>query len=529
MKPLFAKIFLILIFSLFSACKGNYYFLKTGQKQRKFSSYERLEKYARKKIEKYRAKGYVFAEFKKLSENQFVIQKGQCFFSDTTIWLDKKIIVKKGEKLNFRKIDENLAAEVNLRANNGYPFAYAAIDTVIFSENRAKISVKFDKGTRVKFNELKIYKPDVIKQSFLERFLNVRRGKLFDNQVVTAIPEKLSTLEYIKILKPYEIDFYDSLADVYVFIDKAKSDVFSGNLGFDNRNGKLALTGELKLDLKNSFKGGEEISFFWQRTQKLSQKLNISLLKPYFLGTRFGYSFETKLYKQDSTFVNADFGAGVNFFFSGKNYFGVSAEKFYGINLIEHFDNQSVVNTNFGFVFRFDNVIFPRNPKRGNLFEAKIFNGSQKVSDSVFALKKFIIGLDFFTPVGNKFVLFSGFDAGGIFCDKLAKNQLFRLGGLTTIRGFNTDLFYASEYFYANLELRYRPSYKNFFFLFTDLACLFEPFDRPNARKNLISAGLGLNLSGKNTALTLVGAVGSINGTFDYRNPKLHIGIRNYF
>src|SRR5690606_2752159 len=75
-------------------------------------------------------------------------------------------------------------------------------------------------------------------------------------------------------------------------------------------------------------------------------------------------------------------------------------------------------------------------------------------------------------PLPKNFVCKLRLLSGNIIGSNLFINDLFRLGGLNTLRGFNENFFFVSDYALANLELRITGGGETYFFVFYDQAVL---------------------------------------------------------
>ena len=56
--------------------------------------------------------------------------------------------------------------------------------------------------------------------------------------------------------------------------------------------------------------------------------------------------------------------------------------------------------------------------------------------------------------------------AGSVMNKNLFTNDLFRLGGLNSLRGFNENFFFVSQYVLGNFEFRIQGSRETYFFGF---------------------------------------------------------------
>ena len=114
-----------------------------------------------------------------------------------------------------------------------------------------------------------------------------------------------------------------------MYLNDRKASSFNGIVGFlpnTDGTGKLLLTGEANLKLKNSLGRGELIDAEWRRLQQATQSLNIKLGWPFLFDTRIGVEAAFGLYKRDTTFLNLQQNLGVQYLMSGTDYLKVFFE-----------------------------------------------------------------------------------------------------------------------------------------------------------------------------------------------------------
>ena len=100
--------------------------------------------------------------------------------------------------------------------------------------------------------------------------------------------------------------------------DKCAGGFFTGKYGlpitvYDQVRTKLLFTGEATINLKNALGNGELIGLDWQQLQQSSPKLNLQYQQPYLFGSPFGITTSFDLYKKDSSWLNINFLAGVQY------------------------------------------------------------------------------------------------------------------------------------------------------------------------------------------------------------------------
>ena len=89
----------------------------------------------------------------------------------------------------------------------------------------------------------------------------------------------------------------------------------------DDETGKIRLTGDIKLNLINSFHNGEKIEFNWRAIQENTQDLKLNVIYPFLVNTPIGLDYNFKLYKKDTTFIEVSNNIGLRYLLKGSNYF----------------------------------------------------------------------------------------------------------------------------------------------------------------------------------------------------------------
>jgi hemolysin activation/secretion protein len=108
--------------------------------------------------------------------------------------------------------------------------------------------------------------------------------------------------------------------------------------------------------------------------------------------------------------------------------------------------------------------------------------------------------------------------------ENLFLNDLFRLGGLKSIRGFNENFFYARSYVYINIEQRLFFDQSSFLMIFVDGGTLENPYfaktiDYP------VSFGAGLNLETGSGIFRFIYGVGKSNlQPLEFSYSRIHFG-----
>ncbi len=108
-----------------------------------------------------------------------------------------------------------------------------------------------------------------------------------------------------------------------LYLDKKRASQFDGILGIapnDDVDGKLLITGDIKLKLLSAFNRGELIDFNWRKLEAKSQDLNFHFNFPFLFNTPFGIDYRLNLYKKDTSYLTLSNNIGVQMMFNGYNH-----------------------------------------------------------------------------------------------------------------------------------------------------------------------------------------------------------------
>jgi hemolysin activation/secretion protein len=333
-----------------------------------------------------------------------------------------------------------------------------------------------------------------LRKSFLYGYLGLKRHKPYNESVMQAIPLRMEELEFANLTQPPGISFSEKEAALYIYANKQKTNQFDGYLGVvpnDEVSGKVLLTGKLTLNLNNALTLGENLRFNWQRIQVLSQNLNIYADFPYLFYSSFGVDGEFMLEKRDTSYINLNISVGIRYYLRQKNYI----RAYYQFNNARLINNATLEYLTFlpadidyhshlyGLEIVFHKLDYLFNPRKGYAFSfgtaigQRVIIKNNNITDSLYKdvnLSSMQIRLsgkmDVYFPIKNRWVWYIALKGGHIQAYQLFENEIFRIGGLKTIRGFDEQSIYASTYGVLNNELRFIFSKKSYIQLFFDLA-----------------------------------------------------------
>jgi outer membrane protein assembly factor BamA len=139
--------------------------------------------------------------------------------------------------------------------------------------------------------------------------------------------------------------------------------------------------------------------------------------------------------------------------------------------------------------------------------------------------------LNLFIQLRRNNVLKLGVQGATIFGNStIFKNELFRIGGLRTLRGFDEESIFASTYVIPTVEYRFLFSQNSNLLLFAEGAWYENNSNTAYLNDMPMSVGAGINFETKAGILTINYALGNqFNNGFDLRNGKIHFGLTALF
>lgn len=437
--------------------------------------------------------------------------------------------------------------------NHGYPFASIKLDSISIKNNELQAQLYVDKNKLYKIDSVLVKGNATISDQYIKNYIGIKNGDLYSEQAIRKVSNKLKELPFVTEEQRWKVIFNDEESKLLLFLKKKQASRFDGVLGVlpDDETGKLRLTGDVKLNLINSFRGGEKISFNWRAIQENTQDLKFDVVYPFLFNSPFGLDYNFKLYKRDTTFIDVGNKIGVRYLLKGNNYFSVffhnkSSSLLSKANLatLTVLPSYADVSTQlYGIGIYNENLDYTLNPRKGYRID---FNGSlgnkrikknPEIDESLYQnleLKTNIynteLNTDFYIPITKRSVIKLASKNGYTFNENLFDNELLRIGGLLTLRGFDEESIFASLYTIETIEYRFILEQNSYLFAFFDGAYYesdtYDDFvsDRP------YGFGAGMSFETKAGIFSISYAVGKqFDNPILFRSAKIHFGFVNFF
>ena len=436
--------------------------------------------------------------------------------------------------------------------NRGYPFSSLKLDSVEFLENSITAELRLEKGPEIIIDTIYIKTNEKIEIKTVYNFIKLKPGDQYNEQTLSEIAVRIKEIPYWNEVKPVELEFVNNKCNVYVYLKSSKSNNFNGVLGLQpDQNGKIGLTGDVKVKLLNSFFKGEMISFNWRKTQQLTQDLDIAFNYPFLFNTPFGIDTKASIYKKDTSFVDADFNIGVDYIFSGlnkitlfyenKNASLLSTKKYESVTTLPDFAD--ITKNNYGVKLEAEKLDYRFNPRKGfsiNVLGSvgfKKIKRNQALPQNLYddlKLNTFVYNSEgivrWFIPIRKRSTILLKLRGATFYNENIFTNELFRLGGVNTIRGFDEESIFASSYLISSLEYRFILEQNSNIYLFYDYGLLERNSREEYLADKPFSFGAGISFETKPGIFSLSYALGSqFNAPIYLRTAKVHFGFTSFF
>jgi outer membrane protein assembly factor BamA len=480
-----------------------------------------------------------------------------------------------GKRLSFDEVGKVQERILRYYENHGHPFARVYLDSLSI-DNGGKVSGKLraDPGPLYHIDSIRVYGEVKINSIYLQRYLDIPNGSIYEAQKLDNISRKIRELTYLEETQPSTLSMLGTGSVINLYLRQKKSSQVNLVVGFLPNNDqlsskKLLLTGEANILLRNAFGAGETVGLNWQQLQVKSPRLNLLYQHPYILQSPFGLDFNFEMFRKDSSFLNVQFQLGGTYSLNqnqaGKVFIqrsqtilsqgGIPVAQLIQTRRLP--DIADVSSLNFGVEYEFNTTDYRFNPRTGMEWRGGMSIGTKRIkkNNEIVELKdpgdpsfdfetlyddlklktyqlRFRLGGARYLPLGRQSTLKLGVQGGYFHSGNIFRNELFQVGGYRLLRGFDEESQYLKQFAIATVEYRllYVTGLNSFFYALLDggVGQTLEMEGLKN--RTYFGTGLGLAFETGAGIFNLAWAIGKRDDTnLDLRKSKIHFGFVNYF
>ena len=423
--------------------------------------------------------------------------------------------------LPYAEIETFLSQTLQKLEQKGFALAKLKLINIQKKNNSLYAELQFESGQQRQLNSIIVkFAESNKKNSFPEGHLKQMNRKYrsgpFSQDMVRKIHDDFEKFGFVSQIKYPEILFTKDSTKVYVYLEKRKSNNFDGFIGFsNNENTKLVLNGYLDLTLENALKAGEQLSLNWKSDGNNQKTFKASIDLPYLFKSPIGLKAQIYIFKQDSIFQNTETAIDLGYLvdYNTRIYLGYHSTE---SSDIQNTNNSTISDYNNSFLTsnleytKLDSInsIFPKKTtlsistgigkRTTNGFEETLGTNKQtfiniNAMHNFYLNKKNCININY-----QNYFLKS---------DTYIINELYRFGGINSIRGFAENSLQAN--FMTAIISEYRYIISRELFVHSILDYSYYQDDSLNNKGHLLGIGFGMGLQTKNGLLKLALANGN--------------------
>ncbi len=460
-------------------------------------------------------------------------------YSNTPLTQDQIALVSKNTKENYFSIplreSERVLERLNkIQTKNGYTFDKLKLTNLTIQDTVVRATLNTSKTSKRIIDSIALKGYEKFPKSFISYFAGIKKGDAFDKQQLLKKNNALNSLGFANSIKPPQALFEKKKTTLYLYLEKQNFNTFDGIIGFatNEQTQNIVFNGYIDLVLNNNLNYGEQFVLKYKADGADQENLNLKTTLPYMFKTPFGIQAQLNIFRRDSTFSSASQNLRVSYQISPSSKANVGFAAKTSNDLLS--ENQSPENLeDYSSSFLTTGVTFIK-LQQNTLFPIKTFLnldigiGNRKTNSKKTRQVTLsnVINHSFYINQKNSIYLQNTTNL--ITSDTYLTNELFRFGGINSMRGFLENNIDASLVSVFNTEYRFLLNQQTYLHSIIDLG-YFEN-KSVDQKEKLYSFGIGLGMSTKAGLLKFSIANGNIDGqAFKFSNAKIHLSLTSQF
>jgi outer membrane protein assembly factor BamA len=472
-------------------------------------------------------------------------------------------------KLDDKMVDTTLLYSflkslISHEVNNGHPFAIAKFDSVKFVGNKLYTSLMLEKGRKVLFDSIVMEGRLRINSRYMRRLLDIYEGDLYSQDKISRINKRIADLPFVQQRSAPFVRFINDKASVIISPDPKPASRFDFLIGVLPQvvNGvrKWNITGDFTAELNNILDQGEYTFFQFKRLKTENLELLVKSNIPYLGGLPFGSHIDFRLFKNGNKNIDLFFDGGTQYLFGGFNHIKLYGS--YRSSVLLEIDPEQIKNsgrlpqsldvsyTGVGSGLNLRDLDYRFNPSSGYETQFNVVAGTKKIlknrqiedlegfenSYDTLTLKTLQLELDFagayYIPVRKWAAIKTGLTGALRYNQQtLRPNELLRIGGNKTLRGFDEESIFTDKYIFSTVEFRILFDQNSYFTIpFFDAGFVNTITEGRFKTDFVFGTGMGLNFGTQAGIFNLSFAAGKYGSNpLDFSKMKIHFGYVNLF
>ncbi len=436
----------------------------------------------------------------------------------------------------FENLENKLIKLNKIISNSGYPFSSLKLIDIKQKDQKslsAKMIIETIEEERT-INKVVIKGYEKFPKSYLKRYLKINPNKVFSIESINNKTKAINNLSFARQTKSPETLFTKDSTHLYLYLEKLTSNNFDGFIGFttnENTN-KIEFNGYLNLVLNNNLNYGETLMLNYKSDENEQKHFNLNTTLPYLFGSPIGIDANLQLLKKDSSFISTKQRASLFYQANATSRFYAGIENTISSDLSNSNQTTNVIDYNSNlYTLRYE---YLKRQSEEKLFQIKSYlnielgTGKRKTSYIDDNQSRVDINANHIFNLNKKNSIYIKGIIQIITSNNYYENELFRFGGINSIRGFTENSLTANNLAILNTEYRYKLSNSIFVNSVIDIAKFKN--DLIYQEENLYGFGFGFGLLTKSGLLRFIYANGKTKEeTVKFSNSKIHLSLTANF
>ena len=468
-----------------------------------------------------------------LNKNQMVeyieISNKSAFDENIVKILNK--YTENGKLIRFKQIESVTKEITEILSEGGYPFGKVGfINYELVNPTTIKLEMEIQYGSKRNIDKVIVKGYENFPKNFIKNIFKPGKSNSLDVDKALSLANKIDKTGFARNIKDPEILFTKDSSSLYLYIDKIRRNIFDGFLSFDTdeNSGRINIEGYAKINLINTFNGGEKINFDFRSQKNQDRSLNSDVYIPYVFGSPLNLKYGLNLIQKDSSYTSNENLIDIDMIFGNiRSGLGLQTNKSTSEEAIENVENfkSKLINV-------FSEYIILDNSDQliPELFKISLRYGSglKEQSGEKTNFSKYSVELHRKFNLSSKFKLQSSITRRKINSKNLVNNELLRFGGYNSIRGYDENSIFTDGYTLLKTSLNY---YLN------DTIYIYTIFDLANYSNEILdldediySGGLGFSSRTENGIISISYSKGNSWGnSFNLKNAKINVIFTTFF
>lgn len=430
----------------------------------------------------------------------------------------------------YKKVEGFLSSISKKMDMNGKSFSTVQLKNIVLKHKTIYADLHIKESQKRTIDKIVIKGYENFPTPYTKHYLKIRKKNIFNKQKLAQISSSIKLLDFVEEIKSPEVLFTKDSTLLYLYLKKKQKNSFDGIINFSsNENGKVLFNGHLDLKLNNVLNTGEYFNLFWTRIGEERQNFNIATGIPYLLNTPFSTDLSFNIYKQDSSFLNTKLHSKISYGINSR----IKVSLTYDTENSEDF-KKNTSNTIASFKSSFLGFAISYEVPNSNRLLDKKMNlslhtsfGNRDIESESIPQLKINFSATYLIDLNIRSQLYIKNETGYLNARNFIDNEIFRIGGANSIRGYREQSVFTSAYSFLNIEYQYLTNEKSYLYSITDIGYIKT---KNNELESLMSLGLGYRFIKENNVFKISYSVPKLeNNTFSFEMSQIILGWTSFF